>query len=214
MISRKLIFKTIYLWYRVYYIEMSVFKWFWGVKVKKFCWSFFEGMFSSRGHLTFDPYISYKCQRLASTASKREGAKYHRKIGFLMINPTKRGCQGGWGQENHSVSKALTFLRSKRLLRSSCFQRKINKIIDPFTFRHFNVRHPVSKTSHFQKETLSSLNFDRILPRAVLCAFLLPVDFIVYVPLRIQNWAQWTSFNPRKRAIFLALSYILPCHSQ
>ena len=27
-------------------------------------------MFSSSGHLTFDPYTSYKCQRLASTASK------------------------------------------------------------------------------------------------------------------------------------------------
>ena len=42
-------------------------------------------MFSSSGHLIFDPYISYKCQRLASTASKREGAKYHRKNVFLMI---------------------------------------------------------------------------------------------------------------------------------
>jgi hypothetical protein len=28
-------------------------------------------------------------------ASEREVAKYHRIIGFLMINPTKRGCQGG-----------------------------------------------------------------------------------------------------------------------
>ena len=26
-----------------------------------------------------------------------------------MINPKKRGCQGGWGQENHSVSKHLHF---------------------------------------------------------------------------------------------------------
>jgi hypothetical protein len=72
--------------------------------------------------LTFDPYISYKCQRLASTASEREGAKYHRNTGFLMINPTKRGSEGGRGQENHSVSKALAFLaflRSKRLSRSS-----------------------------------------------------------------------------------------------
>ena len=75
-------------------------------------------MFRSNVHLTFDPYISYKGQRLASTASERESAKYHRKTGFFMINPTKRGCQGGWGQENHSVSKALAFLaflRSKRL---------------------------------------------------------------------------------------------------
>ena len=24
-----------------------------------------------------------------------------------MINPTKRGCQDSWGQENHSVSKLL-----------------------------------------------------------------------------------------------------------
>ena len=64
-------------------------------------------MFSSIAHLTFDPYISYKCQRLASTASKREGAKYHRKNGFLKINPTKRGCQDDRGQENHSVSKLL-----------------------------------------------------------------------------------------------------------
>ena len=40
-------------------------------------------MFSSGGHLTFDPYISYKCQRLASTASKRDGVKYHRKNGFF-----------------------------------------------------------------------------------------------------------------------------------
>ena len=58
-------------------------------------------------HLSFDPYILYKCQRLASTASKREGAKYHRKNGLLMINSKKRGCQDGWGQENHSVSKLL-----------------------------------------------------------------------------------------------------------
>ena len=29
--------------------------------------------------MTFDPYISYKCQRLASTASESEGAKYRRK---------------------------------------------------------------------------------------------------------------------------------------
>ena len=64
-------------------------------------------MFRSSGHLTFDPYISYKCQRLASIASKREGAKYHKKNGFLKINPTKRGCQDDWGQENHSVSKLL-----------------------------------------------------------------------------------------------------------
>ena len=46
-------------------------------------------------YLTFDPYILFKCQRLAYTASEREGAKYHRKTGFLMINPTKRGFQGG-----------------------------------------------------------------------------------------------------------------------
>jgi hypothetical protein len=51
-------------------------------------------MFRSNVHLTFDPYISYKWQRLASTASEREGAKYHRKTGFLMINPTKRGFEG------------------------------------------------------------------------------------------------------------------------
>jgi hypothetical protein len=36
-----------------------------------------------------EPYISYKFQRMASTASEREGAKYHRKIEFLMINPTR-----------------------------------------------------------------------------------------------------------------------------
>ena len=27
-----------------------------------------------------------------------------------MINPTKRSCQGDWGQENHSVPKVLPFL--------------------------------------------------------------------------------------------------------
>ena len=30
--------------------------------------------------MTLDPYILYKCQWLDSTASKREGAKYHRKF--------------------------------------------------------------------------------------------------------------------------------------
>ena len=92
----------------VSHIEMSESKWFWGVERSIIYWFFFEGMFRSSGHLTFDPYISYKCQRLASTASKREGAKYHRNIGFLMINPTKKDSR--WlRQENHSVSKALAF---------------------------------------------------------------------------------------------------------
>ena len=93
-------------------------------------------MFSSCGHLTFDPYISCKCQRLASTASKSRGAKYHRKIGFLMINPTKRGSPGRWGQENHSVYNVLAFLvilRSKRLSRSSRLLRllKSSWLIEP-----------------------------------------------------------------------------------
>ena len=66
-------------------------------------------MFSSNGHLIFDPYISYKCQRLASTASERESTKYHRKTGFFMINPTKRGCQSDSGQGNHSISNYLHF---------------------------------------------------------------------------------------------------------
>ena len=40
--------------------------------------------------MTFDLYILEKGQRLASTASETKGAKYHRKIGFLMIKPTKK----------------------------------------------------------------------------------------------------------------------------
>ena len=66
--------------------------------------------------------LCFQGQRLASTASKREGANNHRKIGFLMINPIKRGSPCDWGHENHSVYKALAFLvilRSKRLSRSS-----------------------------------------------------------------------------------------------
>ena len=43
--------------------------------------------------MTFDPYILYKCQKLASTASEREGAKYIRKIGFLMIIPQKEAVK-------------------------------------------------------------------------------------------------------------------------
>jgi hypothetical protein len=60
-------------------------------------------------------------QRPQQPLKERVPNTYHRKIGFLMINPSKRDCQGGWGQENHSVSKALeffAFLRSKKLLRS------------------------------------------------------------------------------------------------
>ena len=119
-ISKWSIWKTFC--YRVSHIEMCDCNWFWGVEGSIILLIFQHGMFRRSGHLTFDPYISYNYQRLASTASKREGAKYHRKIGFLMINPTKRGCPGGWGQENHSVYKALAFLvilRSKRLPRSS-----------------------------------------------------------------------------------------------
>ena len=115
-------------------------------------------MFSSSGHLTFDPYISYKCQRLASTASKREGAKYHRKIGFLMINPTKRGCPGGWGQENHSVYKALAFLvilrskrlsRSSRLLRSSWLMEPMRPLRSSDSLRHLNSIIKWLETSYF-----------------------------------------------------------------
>ena len=104
-------------------------------------------MFRSNGHLTFDPYISYKCQRLASTASERESAKYHRKTGFFMINPTKRGCQGGSGQENHSLSKALAFLaflrskrlsRSLRLLRSSWLMEPMRPLRTSDSLRNFN----------------------------------------------------------------------------
>ena len=92
-------------------------------------------MFKSYGHLTFDPCISYMCQRMASRASESEGAKCHRKTGFFKINPTKRGFQGGCGQENHLVSKALAFfafLKSNRLLRghheSSNFLRNTNNL--------------------------------------------------------------------------------------
>ena len=105
-------------------------------------------MFSSCGHLTFDPYISCKCQRLASTASKSKGAKYHRKIGFLMINLTKRGCPGDWGQENHSVYKALAFLvilrskrlsRSSRLLRSSWLMEPMRPLRSSDSLRNLNL---------------------------------------------------------------------------
>ena len=115
-------------------------------------------MFSSIAHLTFDPYISYKCQRLPSTASEREGTKYHRKIGFLMINPTKRGFQGGWGQENHSVSKALVFLaflrskrlsRSSRLLRSSWLREPMRPLRSSDSLRNLNSIIKWLETSYF-----------------------------------------------------------------
>ena len=115
-------------------------------------------MFSSIAHLTFDPYISYKCQRLASTASKREGAKYHRKIGFLMINPTKRGCPGGWGQENHSVYKDLAFLvilrskrlpRSSRLLRSSWLMEPMRPLRSSDSLRNLNLIMQWLESSYF-----------------------------------------------------------------
>ena len=102
--------KPSYFKYRVSHIEMSESKWFWGVEGSIILLISFKGMFKSSGHLTFDSYISYKCQRLASTASEREGVKFHWKIGLLMINTTKRGCQVGSGQRNNSISKALTFL--------------------------------------------------------------------------------------------------------
>ena len=115
-------------------------------------------LFSGSGHLTFDPYISYKCPRLASTASKREGAKYHRRIGFLMINPTKRDFQGGWGQENHSVSKALEFLaflrskrlsRSSRLLRSSWLGEPMRPLRSSDSLRYLNLMIKLLETSYF-----------------------------------------------------------------
>ena len=115
-------------------------------------------MFSSCGHLTFDPYISCKCQRLASTASESKGAQFHRKIGFLMINPTKRGCQGGWGQENHSVYKALAFLvilrskrlpRSSRLLRSSWLRKPMRPLRSSDSFRNLNSIIKWLETSYF-----------------------------------------------------------------
>ena len=123
-------------------------------------------MFSSIAHLTFDPYISYKCQRLASTASKREFAQYHRRIGFLMINPTKRGCPGGWGQENHSVSKALVFLaflrskrlaRSSRLLRSSWLRKPMRPLRSSDSLRNLNSITQWLKSSYF--DVLKTLIF-------------------------------------------------------
>ena len=129
-------------YYRVSHIEMCNCKWFWGVEG-----SMILLMSRSNGHLTFGPYISYKCQRLASTVSESEGAKYHRKTGFLMINPTKRGFQGGWGQENHSVSKALAFLaflrskrlsRSSRLLRSSWMMEPMRPLSSSDSLRNLN----------------------------------------------------------------------------
>ena len=59
-----------------------------------------------------------------------------------MINPTKGGCQGGWGQENYSVSKALAFfafLRSKRLSRSLDSYRILNSIIQWLESPYFDV---------------------------------------------------------------------------
>ena len=115
-------------------------------------------MFSSCGHLTFDPYISCKCPRLASTASKGKGAKYHRKIRFLMINLTKRGCPGDWGQENHSVYKVLAFLvilrskrlsRSLRLLRSSWLREPMRPLRSSDSLRNLNSIIKWLETSYF-----------------------------------------------------------------
>ena len=66
--------------YRVSHIEMWRSKWFWGAERSIILLIFFEGLFRSSGHLTFDPYISYKCQRLASTAFKRKGPNITEKL--------------------------------------------------------------------------------------------------------------------------------------
>ena len=115
-------------------------------------------MFRSSGHLTFDHYISYKCQRMASTASKRENAKYHRKNRIFHDQSHKRGCPGGWGQENHSVYKALAFLvilrskrlsRSSRLLRSSWLMEPMRPLRSSDSLKNFNSIIKWLETSYF-----------------------------------------------------------------
>ena len=112
-------------------------------------------MFRSNGHLTFNPYISYKCQRLTSTASKREGAKYHRKNGFWGSIPQKEAVKMTEAKKITQYLNCLQFLRSKRpsrssrLLRSSWLRKPMRPLRSSDSFRNLNSIIKWLETSYF-----------------------------------------------------------------
>ena len=95
-------------------------KWLHGVEGSIFYWFSCECMFRSNGHLTFDPYISYKWYRLASIASKREGIDG--KGDFYGFIPKKEAVKVAEAKETTQYLRRryyFAFLRSKRSPRSS-----------------------------------------------------------------------------------------------
>jgi hypothetical protein len=84
-------------------------EWFWWVEGSTILLIFLWRHVHEQWAFDFWPLYFIQVPK-AGLHSLWKSVKYHGNPGFLTINPTKRGCQGGWGQKYHSVSKALAFL--------------------------------------------------------------------------------------------------------